>query len=89
MTAEPSTLFRDGVSDGALLSSVSYVNPGRSIYQSRSYWIPGSYVPIWSEKHYSFLWLLKNKGFKEGRVTKIKLYALGASKTLESNKSLF
>jgi hypothetical protein len=51
------------------------------------YWIPGSYVPILSEKHNSFLWLLKNKGFKEGRVTKIKLYAIGASKTLESNKS--
>jgi len=41
-----------------------------------------------SEKHNSFLWLLKNKGFKEERVTKIKLYAIGASKTLESNKSL-
>ena len=58
------------------------------LFHCRSYWIPGSYVPIWSEKHNSFLWLLKNKGFKEGRVTKIKLYALGASKTLESNKSL-
>src|SRR5215510_10227688 len=46
VTAEPSAIFRYGVSDGALSSSVPYVNPGRSIYQSRSYWIPGPYVPI-------------------------------------------
>src|SRR2546430_10478170 len=54
----------------------------------RSYWIPGSYAPALSEKHKSFLSLLKNKGFKEESMTKIGLYALGKSTTLESNKSL-
>ena len=54
----------------------------------RSYWIPGSYAPMLSEKHNSFLRLLKNKGFKEERMTKIELYTIGKSKTLESNKSL-
>jgi len=32
---------------------------------------------------------LKKKGFKEERVTKVELYAIGTSTTLESNKSLF
>src|SRR5262245_29567055 len=41
-----------------------------------------------SEKHNSFFRLLKNKGFREERMTKIGLYAIGKSKTLESNKSL-
>jgi hypothetical protein len=41
-----------------------------------------------SEKHNSFLRLLKNKGFKEERMTKVGLYAIGKSTTLESNKSL-
>jgi len=54
----------------------------------RSYWIPGSYAPALSEKRSSFLRLLKNRGFKEERMTKIKLYAIGTSTTLESNKSL-
>ena len=54
----------------------------------RSYWIPGSYVPTLSEKRNSFLRLLKNKGFKEERRTKVGLYAIGKSTTLESNKSL-
>ena len=40
-----------------------------------------------SEKRNSFLMLLKNKGFKEERRTKIGLYAIGKSMTLESNKS--
>jgi len=31
---------------------------------------------------------LKNKGFKEERMTKVGLYAIGTSTTLESNKSL-
>jgi len=31
--------------------------------------------------------LLKNKGFKEGRVTKVGLYAIDKSTPLESNKS--
>ena len=53
----------------------------------RSYWIPGAYAPALSEKCNSFLRLLKNKGFKEERMTKVGLYAIGKSTTLESNKS--
>jgi hypothetical protein len=41
-----------------------------------------------SEKYNSLLRLLKNKGFKEERMTKVGLYAIGKSTTLESNKSL-
>ena len=41
-----------------------------------------------SEKRNSFLSLLKNKGFKEERMAKVGLYAIGKSTTLESNKSL-
>jgi hypothetical protein len=59
-----------------------------SIIGKRSYWIPGSYAPVLSKKHNSFLSLLKNKGFKEERMTKVGLYAIGKSTTLESNKSL-
>jgi hypothetical protein len=33
----------------------------------RSYWVPGSYAPLLSEKRHSFLRLLKNKAFKEER----------------------
>jgi hypothetical protein len=40
-----------------------------------------------SEKRNSFLRLLKNKGLKEERMTKIELYAIGKSTPLESNKS--
>jgi hypothetical protein len=40
-----------------------------------------------SEKRNSFLRLLKNKGSKEERTTKVGLYAIGKSTTLESNKS--
>jgi hypothetical protein len=40
-----------------------------------------------SEKHKSFLRLLKKKGFKEESMTKVGLYAIGTSMTLESNKS--
>ena len=36
----------------------------------RSYWIPGSYAPVLSEKRNSFSGLLKNKGSKEERKTK-------------------
>jgi len=43
----------------------------------RSYWIPGSYATTLSENQNSFLRPLKNKGFKEERVTKIGLYAGG------------
>jgi hypothetical protein len=32
---------------------------------------------------------LKKKGFKEESMTKVRLYALGTSTTLESNKSVF
>ena len=41
-----------------------------------------------SEKRNSFVRLLKNKGFKEERTTKVELDAIGTSTTLESNKSL-
>src|SRR6266853_1269022 len=54
----------------------------------RSYWIPGSYVPTWSENRHSFLRPLKKKGLKEGRVTKVGLDDIGKATTLESNKSL-
>jgi hypothetical protein len=53
----------------------------------RSYWIPGSYAPALSEKQNSFLRLLKNKSFKEERMTKVGLDTIGTSTTLESNKS--
>jgi hypothetical protein len=35
----------------------------------------------------SFLRLFKNKGLKEESMTKVGLYAIGTSTTLESNKS--
>jgi hypothetical protein len=54
----------------------------------RSYWIPGSYVPVLSEQRNSFSGLLKNKGSKEERKTKVGLDAIDTSTTLESNKSL-
>jgi len=41
-----------------------------------------------SEKRNSFVSLLKKKGFKAERMTKVGLYAIGTSTTLESNKSL-
>jgi hypothetical protein len=53
----------------------------------RSYWIPGAYAPALSEKRNAFLRLLKNKGFKKESMTKVGLYAIGQSTTLESNKS--
>ena len=52
------------------------------------YWIPGSYALTLSENRNSFLRLLKNKGFKDERMTKVGLCAIGQSTTLESNKSL-
>jgi hypothetical protein len=57
------------------------------IYGRRSYWIPGSYALTLSENRHSFLRLLKNKGFKDERMTKVGLCAIGQSATLESNKS--
>jgi hypothetical protein len=39
----------------------------------RSYWIPGSYAPTLSKNRHSFLTLLKNKGSKEERMTKVGL----------------
>ena len=41
-----------------------------------------------SEKCNAFLRPLKNKGFKEERVTRMRLSNLSTSTTLESNKSL-
>jgi hypothetical protein len=40
-----------------------------------------------SKKRNSFLRPLKNKGFKEERMTKVRGYAIDTSTTLESNKS--
>ena len=57
-------------------------------FADRSYWIPGSYAPALSEKRNSFSGLLKNKGFKEERKTKVGVDAIDKSTTLESNKSL-
>jgi len=54
---------------------------------NRSYWIPGSYVPVLSEKRNSFSELLKNKGLKEEKKAKVGLDAIDTSTTLESNKS--
>src|SRR5215475_8262985 len=53
----------------------------------RSYWIPGSYDLALPEKRNSFVKLLKKKGFKEESMTKVGLYAISTSTTLESNKS--
>jgi hypothetical protein len=61
--------------------------PEGDTFPRRSYWIPGSYAPALSEKGNSFLRLLKNKGFREESMTKVGLYAIGTSTTLESNKS--
>jgi hypothetical protein len=49
--------------------------------KNRSYWIPGSYAPALSENRNSFVRLLKNKGFKEERMTKVGVYAIGSSTT--------
>jgi hypothetical protein len=59
---------------------------GRRISR-RSYWIPGSYAATLSENHDSFLRLLKDNDFKEERMTKVRLYAISTSTTLEANKS--
>ena len=49
----------------------------------------GLMLQVLSEKHNSFLRLLKKKDFKEERVTTIGWYAIDKSTTLESNKSLY
>jgi hypothetical protein len=54
----------------------------------RSSWIPGVYTPARSEKHNSFVRLVKKKGCEEESMTKVGLDAIGTSTTLESNKSL-
>jgi hypothetical protein len=69
----------------AIWKAVSVIRHGNVF---RSYWIPGSYALALSEKHKSFLKLLKNKGFKEESMTKFGVDAIGMSTTLESNKSL-
>ena len=84
-------LLRVGSHDGPILT-LRYATCSKYSTQAkaqRSYWIPGSYAPALSKKRNSFLSLLKNKGFKEERMTKVGLYAIGKSTTLESNKSLF
>ena len=55
----------------------------------RSYWIPGSSPSLVFKKLRSFLRPLKNKGFQKEIMTKIGLYDLVKSTTLESNKSHF
>jgi hypothetical protein len=50
--------------------------------------MPGSSAPTVSEQGNAFLRPLKNKGFKEERVTAMRLDDLGTSTTLASNKSL-
>jgi hypothetical protein len=55
---------------------------------NRSYWILGSCAPALSEKRNSFLRLWKDKGFKEERMTKAGLYAIGKSTTLASIKGI-
>src|SRR5215472_17046442 len=52
-----------------------------------SYWIPGAYAPPWSEKQDPFLRPVKKKGFPQKIMTKVGVYNLGTSTTLESNKS--
>ena len=54
----------------------------------RSYWIPGSYTSLLSKNRNVILSPLKSKGSKEEIVTKIGLYYLLKSTTLESTKSL-
>src|SRR5437016_2842477 len=54
----------------------------------RSSWIPGSSAPTLSEKCHAFFRPLPKKGFKEERVTSIRLNNLSTSTTLESNTSL-
>jgi hypothetical protein len=63
-------------------------SPGRSRLSRDIHFEKSPYAPALSEKYNSFLRLLKNKGFKEERMTKVGLYAIGKSTTLESNKSL-
>jgi hypothetical protein len=62
-------------------------NSTEQLFCGRSYWIPGSYAATLSENHDSFLRLLKDNDFKEERMTKVRLYAISTSTTLESNKS--
>src|SRR4029453_17534289 len=70
------------------LDPQGHLTEGVGVKDLRSYWIPGSYAPALSEKCNSLLRLLKNKGFKEESMTKVGVYAIDTSTTLESNKSL-
>jgi hypothetical protein len=54
----------------------------------RSYWIPGAYALTVSEHLSAFIMSLKNKGFKDGWMAKVRADDLDKSTTLESNKSL-
>src|SRR5438105_349499 len=62
-------------------------SPLQLVFRIRSYWIPGSSASLWSTHLHEFLRPLNNKGFQEEIVTKIGLYDLVKSTTLESNKS--
>ena len=83
------TLLTSGTSITDTGNPPPSINAGGQIaFLGRSYWIPGSYAPLVSEKRHSCLRLLKNKAFKEERRTKNAVYAIGECTTLESNKSL-
>jgi hypothetical protein len=56
-------------------------------FSARSYWLLGSEVLTLSEKGNAFLSPLKNKGFKEESLTRMRVASLNTSTTLESNKS--
>jgi len=47
----------------------------KGLFHRRSYGIPGTSAPALSEKHNSFLRLLKKKGFQEESMTKVGWYA--------------
>ena len=55
---------------------------------SRSSWMLGSSAPMLSEKCHTFSRPLHKKGYKEARVTSLRLNNRSPSTTLVSNKSL-
>ena len=71
-----------------MLSAVTDEMVAALTIAGRSYWIPGSEAPMLSKKCNAFLRLLQKKGFKEARVTRVRLDNLSTSTPLASNKSL-
>ena len=76
------TMLRQATPSYVPLNLVS----GPVAINGRSSWIPGSYAPAWAEKHNSFVKLFKKKGFKEESMTKVGLYAIGTSTTLNASR---